>query len=198
MWVPSSLHKLVDALKKLPGIGQRSAERITFYLTKNKPVLEELITALREATDKLTFCSTCHVLTDVDPCPLCTDPSRDGETLIVVERPQDVFLFESIGELKARYHVLGGVLSPLDDVGPKDLFIDDLIERVKKEGVKEVILAMNPTVEGDTTAHYIADKLKTSDVKISRIARGLPMGSDLSLSDAMTLREALLGRRGIL
>jgi recombination protein RecR len=198
MWVPSSLHKLVDALKKLPGIGQRSSERITYYLTRDKTVMGELIQAMQEAKDGLSFCSICHVITDVDPCPLCTDPSRDPRTLIVVERPQDVFLFESIGALKGRYHVLGGALSPLDDVGPGDLFIDDLLHRVEKEGVEEVILAMNPTVEGDTTAHFIADRLKERNVKVTRIARGLPMGSDLSLSDVVTLKEALLGRRALL
>ena len=123
MWVPSSLHRLVDALKKLPGIGQRSAERITFYLTRDKSVLGEIITALTDAKDGLSFCSVCHVITDVDPCPLCSDPTREQDTLIVVERPQDVFLFESLGTLKGRYHVLGGVLSPLDDVGPGDLFL---------------------------------------------------------------------------
>jgi recombination protein RecR len=195
MWVPSSLHSLIDALKKLPGIGQRSAERITFYLTRDKLVLGEIITALTDAKDSLSFCSICHVITDVDPCPLCSDPSREQDTLIVVERPQDVFLFESLGTLKGRYHVLGGVLSPLDDVGPGDLFIDDLVDRVGRDGVKEVVLAMNPTVEGDTTAHFIADRLKDLGVSVSRIARGLPMGSDLSLSDVVTLREALLGRR---
>jgi recombination protein RecR len=197
MWVPSSLHRLIDALKKLPGIGQRSAERITYYLTRDKEVFGEIIAALQDAKEGLSFCSICHVITDVDPCPLCTDPSRENDVLIVVERPQDVFLFESLGTLKGHYHVLGGVLSPLDDVGPKDLHIDDLVDRVRKDGVKEVILAMNPTVEGETTSHFIADRLKDTDVKISRIARGLPMGSDLSLSDVVTLREALLGRRSL-
>ena len=197
MWVPSSLHRLIDALKKLPGIGQRSAERITFYLTRDPEVFGEVITALKDAKEGLSFCSICHVITDVDPCPLCTDPSREGDVLIVVERPQDVFLFESLGALKGRYHVLGGALSPLDDVGPNDLHIEDLVKRVRTDGVKEVILAMNPTVEGDTTAHFIGDRLKDLGVRVSRIARGLPMGSDLSLSDVMTLREALIGRRSL-
>ena len=195
MWVPSSLLNLVEALKKLPGIGQRSAERIAFYLLRERNQLEELKKALEEARENLTFCSVCHVITDEDPCPICRDPKRDSSLLCVVERPQDVFLLEKIGFFNGKYHVLGGVISPLDNVSPEDLSIADLVERIEREGIIEVILALSPTVEGDTTAYYIADLLKPRGIKVTRIARGLPTGSDLSLSDVTTLKEALLGRR---
>ncbi|MCD6086741.1 MAG: recombination protein RecR [Candidatus Hydrothermae bacterium] len=195
MWVPSSLLNLVEALKKLPGIGQRSAERIAFYLLRERNQLEELKKVLEEARENLTFCSVCHVITDEDPCPICRDPKRDSSLLCVVERPQDVFLLEKIGFFNGKYHVLGGVISPLDNVSPEDLSIADLVERIEREGIIEVILALSPTVEGDTTAYYIADLLKPRGIKVTRIARGLPTGSDLSLSDVTTLKEALLGRR---
>jgi len=195
MWVPSSLLNLVEALKKLPGVGQRSAERIAFYLLRERNQLEELKKVLEEARENLTFCSVCHVITDEDPCPICRDPKRDSSLLCVVERPQDVFLLEKIGFFNGKYHVLGGVISPLDNVSPEDLSIADLVERIEREGIKEVILALSPTVEGDTTAYYIADLLKPRGIKVTRIARGLPTGSDLSLSDVTTLKEALLGRR---
>ncbi|MCD6382297.1 MAG: recombination protein RecR [Candidatus Hydrothermae bacterium] len=195
MWVPSSLLNLLEALKKLPGVGQRSAERIAFYLLRERSQLEELRKALEEARENLTFCSICHVITDEDPCPICRDPKRDSSLLCVVERPQDVFLLEKMGFFHGRYHVLGGVISPLDNVAPEDLFISDLLERIERDGIKEVILALSPTVEGDTTAYYIADLLKPKGIKVTRIARGLPTGSDLSLSDVTTLKEALLGRR---
>ncbi len=195
MWVPLSLRKLIETLKKLPGIGERSAERIAFHLLKRPDELESLINVLEDAKESLTFCSICHVITDADPCPICTDPTRDSDVVCVVERPQDVFLIEKSGFYHGKYHVLGGVISPLHGVSPDDLYIDDLVERIKKEGIKEVILALSPTIEGDTTSIYIKEKLKGMDVKITRIARGLPTGIDLSFSDALTLKEAIQGRR---
>ena len=195
MWVPLSLRKLIETLKKLPGIGERSAERIAFHLLKRPDELESLINVLEDAKESLTFCSICHVITDADPCPICTDPTRDSDVVCVVERPQDVFLIEKSGFYHGKYHVLGGVISPLHGVSPDDLYIDDLVERIKKEGIKEVILALSPTIEGDTTSIYIKEKLKDMDVKITRIARGLPTGIDLSFSDALTLKEAIQGRR---
>ncbi len=195
MWVPLSLRKLIDSLKKLPGIGERSAERIAFHLLKRPDQLQSMIEVLQDARDSLTFCSNCHVITDVDPCPICTDPARNGEVVCVVERPQDVFLIEKSGYFDGRYHVLGGVISPLHGVTPEDLYIEDLVERIKREGIKEVILALSPTIEGDTTSIYIKERLKDLDVRVTRIARGLPTGIDLSFSDALTLKEALQGRR---
>ena len=195
MWVPKSLDRIILALKKLPGIGERSAERITFHLLREPEHLEELIGALVDARDHLRFCSICHGITDTDPCPLCTDPGRDDSVICVVERPQDVFLIERMGLFHGRYHVLGGVISPIDGVGPEALHIEDLVQRVRHNGVQEVILALNPTVEGDATAYYLGELLKATGVKVTRIARGLPAGSDLFFSDALTLREALTGRK---
>ena len=195
MWVPLSLRKLIDTLKKLPGIGERSAERIAFYLLKKPDELESLIRVLEDAKESLTFCSICHVITDADPCPICTDPSRDSDVVCVVERPQDVFLIEKSGFYHGKYHVLGGVISPLHGVSPEDLYIYDLLERIRREGIKEVILALSPTIEGDTTSIYIKEKMKDMDVRVTRIARGLPTGIDLSFSDALTLKEAIQGRR---
>jgi len=190
MWIPAQLLKLIEAFKKLPGIGERSSSRIVFYLLRDRDVLDELKSAL-ELADELKFCSVCHTITDVDPCPICSDPERENGVLCVVERPEDVFLLEKTGSFRGRYHVLGGVISPINNVKPEDLHINDLIERVEKESVREIIVALNPTVEGDITAHYLADLLAPLGVKITRIARGLPTGSDLALADETTLKEAI-------
>lgn len=190
MWIPAQLLKLIEAFKKLPGIGERSSSRIVFYLLRDRDVLDELKSAL-ELADELKFCSVCHTITDVDPCPICSDPERENGVLCVVERPEDVFLLERTGSFRGRYHVLGGVISPINNVKPEDLHINDLIERVEKESVREIIVALNPTVEGDITAHYLADLLAPLGVKITRIARGLPTGSDLALADETTLKEAI-------
>ncbi len=196
MWVPSSLVKLVETLKKLPGVGTRTAERLAFFLLREPLVLEDLEHALHQARENLTFCSVCHGITErgQDPCPLCTDPRRNTGQLCVVERPQDVFLLERLGVFQGRYHVLGGALSPVDGIGPEQLHLQDLRERVQREGIQEVILALNPTVEGDATAHYVLQLLADLPVKVTRIARGLPAGADLSFSDVTTLRDAFEGR----
>lgn len=194
MWVPSSVDRLLKSLKKLPGIGTRTAERLVFFLLRNKDVMQELASSLEIASKELQFCSICHGITDVDPCPICTDENRDNSVLALVERPQDVFLIEKLAIFNGRYHVLGGVLSPVDGIGPEDLNLDDLIHHIQSLGVKEVIIALNPTIEGDATAQFVADLLKNTDVKLTRIARGLPAGSDISLSDLTTLRDAILGR----
>lgn len=190
MWIPAQLQKLIEAFKKLPGIGERSSSRIVFYLLRNRDVMDELTDALASATE-LKFCSVCHTITDVDPCPICSDPMRANGTICVVEHPEDVFTLERIGAFKGRYHVIGGVISPLDGIKPEDLHLQDLVERIKNEHVEEVLIALSPTVEGDITAHYIADMLKPIGVRVTRIARGLPTGSDLSLADETTLREAI-------
>lgn len=194
MWVPSSVDRLIRTLKKLPGIGTRTAERLVFFLLRNPTVMQELARSLDQAAKELRFCSICHGITDVDPCPICQDPARATGLLAVVERPQDIFLFEKLGIFRGRYHVLGGVLSPVDGIGPDQLFLRDLPDRVRRETIHEVVLALNPTVEGDVTAQYIHDLLKDSGVRLTRIARGLPTGSDISLTDMTTLKEALLGR----
>lgn len=197
MWIPGPLKTLLEAFKVLPGIGDRSAHRMVFSLLKDRDRMKVLENALKDARESLTFCSVCHGITDSDPCPICRDPMRDNGIICVVENPQDVFFIEQIGLFKGRYHVLGGVLSPLNGIGPRDLYIDHLVDRVSKERPKEVILALSPTVEGDATSYFIAEKLSGFGVKITRIARGMPTGAELSLSDAVTLREAFQGRSEI-
>jgi recombination protein RecR len=191
-----SLTKLIEALRKLPGIGPKSAERIAFYLLKSSPQdSEALVSAIMEAKWNVKACSICFFLADSDPCPICQDQNRDQETLCVVEDSRDVIAMERTGAYKGLYHVLGGALSPLDGVGPQDLHIVELLERVRPGKIKEVILATNPTMTGDATAAYLAQQLKALGVKVTRIAYGLPMGTDLELADEVTLHLALQGRR---
>jgi len=197
MWIPEPLRNLIEAFKTLPGIGGRSAYRMVFHLLKDKDLMKALEMALKEAQESLRFCSVCHGITDTDPCPICEDPQRDKGLLCVVESPQDVFFIEKSGLFNGRYFVLGGVLSPVNGIGPDDLNINHLLERVREEKPKEVILALSPTVEGDATSYFIAEKLSDFPVKITRIARGIPTGAELSLSDAVTLREAFQGRSEI-
>jgi recombination protein RecR len=191
-----SLAKLIEALRKLPGIGPKSAERIAFYILKSSPQESEaLVSAIMEARWNIKACSICFFLSDSDPCPICQDKSRDQETICVVEDSRDVIAMERTGTYKGLYHVLGGALSPLDGIGPGDLRIGELIERVRQREIKEVILATNPTTAGDATALYIAQHLKTLGVKVTRIAHGLPMGTEIELADEVTLNLALQGRR---
>ena len=194
MWFPEPLLRLTEALKTLPGVGEHTAERLAFYLLAHRKSLQELIRALSGAQE-LGFCSKCGVITDTDPCPICSDPARQN-TIVVVERPSDVFLFESFGFYKGRYHVLGGVISPMEGVGPEQLRVRQLLDRVSSEAAEEVIIALSPTVEGDATAFYLFDLLK-EEVKVSRIARGIPTGAELSLADPITVKEAFLGRQSI-
>ncbi len=194
MWMPDPLIRLTEALKTLPGVGEHTAERLAFHLLAHRRTLRELARALAGA-EELGFCSKCGVITDRDPCPICSDPSRQN-TLIVVERPADVFLFESFGFYRGKYHVLGGVISPVEGVGPDQLRIDSLVKRVEEEGISEVIIGLSPTVEGDATGFYIYDLLKDK-AKLSRIARGIPTGSELSLADPITVKEAFVGRQPI-
>lgn len=191
---PPSLERLIAHLTKLPGIGQKSATRVAlFILRSDRTLAEGLATCLRDVKDRITLCSSCFNLTDEDPCPICTDPGRADGTLCVVEGPGDMLAIEQTGFFKGRYHVLHGVLSPLDGVGPEDLKIQDLLRRISREGVKELILATNPTAEGETTASYLAGVLgeASREVKVSRIALGIPMGGDLKFTDRMTLQHAM-------
>lgn len=192
MWVPKPLLRLTEALRALPGVGEHTAERLAFYLLGHRNNLEELIRALSGAQE-LGFCSVCGVITDLDPCPICSDPDRE-EVITVVERPSDVFLFESFSFYRGRYHVLGGVISPLDGVGPEDIRLDALLRRCEAGDVREVIIALSPTVEGDATAFYIHELLK-GRARVTRIARGIPTGAELSLADPVTVKEAFLGRK---
>lgn len=187
--------KLVEALSKLPGIGKRSAERMVFYLLKTKKeealVLGELIKQLRES---VVFCSVCHNFSDGKLCHVCADPGRDQGLICVVEDPKDVAAIEKTGGHPGVYHVLLGALSPLDGIGPDQICIQDLLERVKQKKVREVILATNPNTEGDTTALYLAKVLAPSKVKVTRLARGIPVGSHIEYTDQATLSRAMSGR----
>ena len=194
MWFPKPLRRLVEALSSLPGIGERSAERLSFYLLERREVLDSLLEALRDAQG-LVVCSRCGVISDQDPCPICSDPSRENK-IVVVERPADVFLVEELGFYRGRYHVLGGLISPIEGVGPEDLRIAELLRRVEEERPEEVIFALSPTVEGDATAYYIAERLR-GKTRLSAIARGLPTGADFALADPVTLKEAFEARRSL-
>lgn len=194
----SLLTDLIEKLQWLPGIGRKSAQRLAFYLQKmDKAKVKELSDAIVRARMHLKECSRCHNLSEQSPCEICSDASRDTDRICVVEQPSDVMVIERTGEYKGLYHVLHGVISPIDNMGPDDLRIEPFVARMKSENIIEVIIATNPTTEGDVTALYIAKLIKSSGVKITRIARGLPMGSDLDLADTTTLSRALEGRREI-
>ena len=194
--LPNELNLLIRELARLPGIGIKSASRIAFYLLRNDQEESlQLSRQIENAVTNLEFCSICHNVTSDDPCPICSDTSRDTSVICIIEEPNDLFAIESSGNYNGMYHVLGGVLSPLSGVGPADLHIDSLVERLKDNPVQELIIATNPNAEGDATALYIADLLKDVGLKITRIARGLPTGGDLEFSDPTTLGKAIEGRR---
>lgn len=189
------IERLIQLLAKVPGLGPRSARRAALHLIKKKDqLLAPLAAAMGEAVDKVRVCSVCGNVDTVDPCTVCSDPRRDAATLIVVEDVSDLWALERAAALSARYHVLGGTLSPLDGVGPDDLNIKGLVSRVAAGGVREVILAVNATVEGQTTAHYITDQLAGLSVKVTRLAHGVPVGGELDYLDEGTLAAALKSR----
>ncbi|WP_186397123.1 recombination mediator RecR [Stappia sp. TSB10GB4] len=189
------VERLIQLLAKLPGLGPRSARRAALHLIKKKDqLLVPLAQAMGVAVDRVTVCSTCGTVDTCDPCTICADPRRDTTTIVVVEDVSDLWALERAGALNCRYHVLGGTLSPLDGIGPDDLTIDKLIERVVAGGVTEIVLAVNATVEGQTTAHYITDRLRGMDVKVTRLAHGVPVGGELDYLDEGTLVQALKAR----
>lgn len=192
---PPPLKKLVKQLSGLPGIGQKSATRVALYILKShRELAESLAKSLIEVKEKIRFCSTCFNLTEDDPCSICRDKNRANGVICIVEGPGDQLAIEESGIFKGRYHVLHGVLSPLDGIGPEDLKIGGLLARLEKEEVKEIILATNPTAEGETTASYLADLLSPKVSTITRIALGVPMGGDLKYMDSMTLQHSLKSR----
>lgn len=191
----SSVERLVTEFGKLPGIGRKTAQRLTFYLMKmERERAQDLADAIVAMKEHVRYCSVCFNMTDQDPCPICSDPKRERTIICVVEEPSDVLALERTGAFSGLYHVLGGVLSPLDGIGPDDLRIRELLHRIR-DGVGEVILANNPSVEGEATALYLVKLIKPLDVKVSQMARGLPMGGDLEWADALTLTRAMEGRR---
>jgi recombination protein RecR len=197
-YYPEPVARLIDALQRLPGIGPKTAQRLTFFLLK-RPAEEvrELAGPLVAVKDRIVSCSTCFNVTDEDPCRICADPARDAGLLCVVEEPNDLLAMERTGEFRGRYHVLLGALSPLDGIGPDDLKVRELLARLESGGTVEVILATNPNVEGEATAIYLAKLLRPLGVRVTRIARGLPVGGDLEYADQVTLTKALEGRREI-
>ena len=196
--LPDPLARLVEQLQKLPGIGAKGAQRLAFHILKNpRDDAERLCEAIRDVKERVTYCSTCHNITEADPCVFCTSASRDQRLICVVEEPQNVSVIEKTREFRGVYHVLMGALSPLHGVGPDDLKIKSLLARVANGGVEEVILATNPTVEGEATALYLARLLKPLGVRVTRIAMGIPVGSDLEYADEVTMTRAMEGRREV-
>ena len=192
------LDALIDQLKRLPGIGAKSAQRLAFYLlAQPREDVETLVAAILHVKDRITYCSICFNITDIDPCYYCTDPSRDRQIICVVEDSHNVTSIEKTREFKGIYHVLMGALSPLQGIGPEDLKIKNLLDRVRDSVVAEVVLATNPNVEGEATAIYLAKLLKPLGIKVTRIAIGLPVGSDLEYADEVTMHKAMTGRQEI-
>jgi recombination protein RecR len=189
---------LIDALTRLPGIGKKTASRLAFHILRsNSSEAQELARAILDVKEKIRLCSICFNLTDEDPCRICQDERRAGDILCVVEGPNDLIAIENTGGFSGRYHVLHGAISPLEGIGPDHLKMKELLERLRKEKISEVILANNPTVEGGATALYLVDLIKPLGIKVTRIAYGIPMGSEIEYSDGMTLSKALEGRREI-
>jgi len=194
--LPAPLARLIHELVKLPGIGEKTATRLAFhFLRTERRDVELLAEALVKMRDETKLCSVCLGLTAEDPCALCSDPQRDPASICVVERPADLVALERSGQFKGRYHVLHGCLAPLDGVGPEDLRVAELLRRLQDGSVREVVIATNPTVEGEATALYLARLIKPIGPRVTRIAYGLPMGADVEYADSMTLGKALEGRR---
>ncbi|GAA4080176.1 MAG TPA: recombination protein RecR [Bacilli bacterium] len=196
MYYPEPISKLIDSFTKLPGIGPKTAVRLAFFVLnmKEEDVLD-FAKALVSAKRELTHCQICGNITDQDPCAICQDQSRDQTIICVVQDPKDVIAMEKMREYNGLYHILNGAISPIDGIGPEDINVPSLLDRLKDERVSELILATNPNVEGEATAMYISRLVKPSGIKTTRIAHGLPMGGDLEYADEVTLSKALEGRR---
>ena len=190
--------KLIEEFAKLPGIGKRSAERLAFFVLKqSKNQVESFANALISAKENITFCPVCQSLTDKTPCNICSDVKRDKTVICVVENPKDILAMEKTKEFSGLYHVLHGVISPMDGIGPDDIKIKELLMRIEKDNVREIIMATNPTIEGEATAMYISKLFKPLGVKVTRIAHGLPVGGELEYADEITITRALEGRHEI-
>ena len=196
MTLPEPLQDLIAQFQRLPGIGAKSAQRLAYHILRTpREAADQLCAAVQDVKERVTYCSTCNNITDVDPCAFCTDDRRERHVICVVEEPQNVAAIEKTREFRGIYHVLMGALSPLQGIGPDDLKIRGLLTRVGEGGVNEVVLATNPNVEGDTTAGYLERRLAPLGVHVTRLARGLPVGGDLEYADEGTLSRALEGRR---
>jgi len=197
-YYPEPVARLIDALQRLPGIGPKTAQRLTFFLLKRPtPEVAALGEALTQLKELIVHCSVCFNVTERDPCRICADPQREQRTICVVEEPNDLLAVERTGGFRGRYHVLLGALSPLDGIGPEDLRVRELLHRLDNEQVEEVILATNPSMEGEVTATYIQQLLSGCPVRVTRLARGLPMGGELEYVDTVTLAHALTARQDL-
>ena len=193
---PKPLARLINKMSKLPGIGTKTAQRLSFYiLSLEDKEAEQLASAILTAKKEMKYCSVCGNLTDEDPCAICSDKSRNADTICVVESPKDVMAMERIREYNGLYHVLHGVISPMEGIGPEDINLMSLLKRLQADDIKELIIATNPNIEGEATAMYIARLFKPSGIKVSRIAHGIPVGGDLEYADEVTLLKAMEGRR---
>ncbi len=196
--LPRSVQKLIDEFARLPGIGPKSASRLTFYLLRGTDnQAGELAAALQELKERTRLCSVCFNITEDDPCPICDDDGRDARLLCVVEEPLDVLAIERSRAYSGRYHVLHGAISPVEGIGPDDLRVTELLDRVNKGNFQEIILATNPTLEGESTALYLQRRLVDNSVRLTRLARGLPVGGDLEYTDEITLGRAFEGRQNV-
>ena len=199
MLYPRSLEKLIESFKMLPGIGEKTAERLAFAVLEfDEDNVRDFSDSLLSVKNNIKHCSICGTLTDDNICSVCSDKTRNADVLIVVEDSKDVFLFEKIGNFRGYYHVLGGLISPLNDIGPDDISIKQLLDRVKKNDIKEVILAIKSGIEADTTSLYIKRIMEKNDIVVTRIASGIPIGADMDYVDALTLESALKNRKEVL
>lgn len=193
-----SIERLIENFERLPSIGHKTATRLAFYmLNQNTEGVNEFINSIVEAKKNLKYCSQCFNITDTDPCPICSSPKRDSSTICVVEDVKDIAAMEKTHEFKGIYHVLHGSISPMNGIGPEDIKIKELLERINNTDIKEIIIATNPRVEGEATAIYLSKLIKPLGIKVTRIAHGIPVGGDLEYTDEITLSKALEGRREI-
>lgn len=199
MKVPRAIQALVSQFERLPGIGPKTAQRLTFYLLHvPQPALDEFADTISNLKKQTLQCSVCQNVAETDPCPICTDESRDHEKIMVVEHPLDILVVEQAGVFDGVYHVLHGVIAPLENIGPEDLYINEFVSRVERDTIREIILALNPTMEGEATSLYIKNRLSliaNHQLLITRLGQGMPTGADLQYADAETLKHALTGRR---
>jgi recombination protein RecR len=199
--VPSTampVNRLIEEFSKLPGVGPKSAQRLTYYLLRASPEdAQALAQAILEVKEKIILCSLCQNITDADPCAICRNDQRDQDSICVVEEPLDILALERTGSYKGLYHVLHGVISPMDGIGPDDLKVRELLARLKTGQVQEVIMATNPNLEGEATAMYLTRLIAPLGLKVTRLARGLPMGADLEYADNVTLARAIEGRQEV-
>jgi recombination protein RecR len=198
MFYPEPIERLIENLTRLPGIGRKTAGRLAFFLLNSKEsYISELSTSLLDIKEKIKLCSVCFNITDTDPCRVCTDEKRDKSTVCVVEESSHMMVVESANPGVYRYHILHGVINPIEGIGPDEVRIKELKERVGREGIKEIIIATNPNIEGNTTAHYISELFKLLDVKITRIASGVPVGGDIVYIDPQTIKSSFENRKDI-